>query len=675
MARLGFARLKIWPKLAMIGLTGMAIWNAVAGMQDRWAERAATLASATAAAASQIDQSLRSAATLAAMIADLARDTPDPHRLGPVIDHTLRRSPTLAAVTVQDTKGDLLLEAHRDGSAAPPLSGFSPLTSVPLPPHAQLLSKDAPIPGGPALLALRVTSHALPGASPVIATLLIRASDLSSTTSLTGQPWLFSQDGILLAAPPQLPGTDAAPLIARSLQAGHIPLSAGGQARTIRQGSPYLLSASPAGDWPLTLVAEAPGLDLTTPLWRDAVTLLLTLAASLVLLGRGARRPPAHTPQQLPVQSLRHLIASVSHDLSNLLTIFTFDAEMAAVVDSASPAIAELSRSMLVATTRGGHYTQLLLAITESALLSPRPTDPHALIEAHRDDLGTCVSTGQRLRITLPQTSVAAGLAQIDSDILLICLRALIRRASRNADPADEIRLVVERPSQSGPAFLRVAVEDTAPSSHPIPDHQPQTPFDLLQVAESGGIELAAACGFARQSGGRFRLEAAPGRRGRVVLEFPIHGATQTAPMRLLPAIIPAPSRPSPRVRVLLVDDHVGVLASIARGLRRNGYDVVTAGSSAEAEHAAGGGVDVLVTDVVLHDAVDGWALAARLRARLPGLPVVYLSGFLSTRQAALMASDDLAAFLRKPVDPQELCNIIEGLRAQRETRRLIAAD
>lgn len=137
----------------------------------------------------------------------------------------------------------------------------------------------------------------------------------------------------------------------------------------------------------------------------------------------------------------------------------------------------------------------------------------------------------------------------------------------------------------------------------------------------------------------------------------------------------PAPVSPiaADLVRILVVDDKAPVRESIARRLRSCGYDVIEAADAVSADRLVRAGVDVMITDIVLDDAQDGFALAARASAHDRLLPIVFMSGFMTARQPEILAGDDLAEFLRKPVNGAELQTVIVGLLALREARRMDA--
>lgn len=106
---------------------------------------------------------------------------------------------------------------------------------------------------------------------------------------------------------------------------------------------------------------------------------------------------------------------------------------------------------------------------------------------------------------------------------------------------------------------------------------------------------------------------------------------------------------PVPPPLILVVDDDEPVRHIVARTLRRQGYRVIEAASGTDAIAR----VDTLderlalvVSDVVM-PGMDGGALAARLRERQPGLPVLFVSG--TSEFAPESAGTGPAGFLAKP--------------------------
>ena len=82
--------------------------------------------------------------------------------------------------------------------------------------------------------------------------------------------------------------------------------------------------------------------------------------------------------------------------------------------------------------------------------------------------------------------------------------------------------------------------------------------------------------------------------------------------------------------KILLVEDEVLVRELLALELTEAGYHVLEAadGDEALAHLAAGHDLTLLLTDIRLPGAHDGWAVAAAARANRPDLPVIYITGY-----------------------------------------------
>ena len=110
---------------------------------------------------------------------------------------------------------------------------------------------------------------------------------------------------------------------------------------------------------------------------------------------------------------------------------------------------------------------------------------------------------------------------------------------------------------------------------------------------------------------------------------------------------------------VLVVDDEEDIRQLVAKMLRHGGFDVLEAGSAAQAAevYAEQGSVDVVVTDVIMTGET-GPALAERLRLVSPDLKVLFISGGSRDR----MHSTPRTAFLAKPFTIAEIVGSVTAL-------------
>jgi DNA-binding response OmpR family regulator len=113
--------------------------------------------------------------------------------------------------------------------------------------------------------------------------------------------------------------------------------------------------------------------------------------------------------------------------------------------------------------------------------------------------------------------------------------------------------------------------------------------------------------------------------------------------------------------KVLIVDDSVDLLGILETALRRSGHDVRAAANREEADAIARDFYpDVLVVDWNLADGMDGIELTQVLRARLPELPAILITGYPSEALKTDAAGARIWPVLTKPLEWAELKGAIE---------------
>ena len=115
---------------------------------------------------------------------------------------------------------------------------------------------------------------------------------------------------------------------------------------------------------------------------------------------------------------------------------------------------------------------------------------------------------------------------------------------------------------------------------------------------------------------------------------------------------------------VLVVEDEVDLLFTIALSLELNGYRVVKAASGEEAlEMVEQVRPDAVVLDIRL-PGIDGWEVLNRLQeaGRFPAMPVVLLSAQVDAATAARAVEIGCHAHLAKPFSTAELRDVLRQL-------------
>ncbi|MBI5423558.1 MAG: response regulator [Opitutae bacterium] len=134
--------------------------------------------------------------------------------------------------------------------------------------------------------------------------------------------------------------------------------------------------------------------------------------------------------------------------------------------------------------------------------------------------------------------------------------------------------------------------------------------------------------------------------------------------MRDSSSLSPAPSDPSRRNAVLLLEDNEIIASMLTALLKSMSLRVIWCADGASAERVFAerhGEVLLVLADCRLPD-VDGRDVCARFRTRIPELPVLVTSGSVSGRGVAPLERNRLVEYLPKPYAPSEVLTRVRRL-------------
>jgi DNA-binding NtrC family response regulator len=118
--------------------------------------------------------------------------------------------------------------------------------------------------------------------------------------------------------------------------------------------------------------------------------------------------------------------------------------------------------------------------------------------------------------------------------------------------------------------------------------------------------------------------------------------------------------------RVLVVDDQAGVRTIISIVLRIHRFEIVEADSAAAAlKLFEQSNFDLAIVDIFLQG-TNGSDLIAALRSRVPGLPVIAISGMTALDFLSEMSELSDVVCLQKPFRPPDLMRAIEAVQGSR---------
>ncbi len=124
----------------------------------------------------------------------------------------------------------------------------------------------------------------------------------------------------------------------------------------------------------------------------------------------------------------------------------------------------------------------------------------------------------------------------------------------------------------------------------------------------------------------------------------------------------------APRSRVLVVDDDLALVQTLADGLGDRGYDVVGTASSSEAVQRMGEAFDALVTDLRM-PGTDGLGLLAASRRGAPERPVIVMTAHGAVDSAIESIRRGAYHYLTKPFKVEELSLFLDRAVAEARLR------
>ncbi len=367
------------------------------------------------------------------------------------------------------------------------------------------------------------------------------------------------------------------------------------------------------------------------------------------------------------LEAVGQLTGGVAHDFNNLLTVILGNSEMLAS-DLRDPDQVRLVEMTAAAARRGAELSRRLLAFARRQPLEPAGVDVNQLLDTMHGLIRRTLPEDIEFRCALDPEPWPAFVdhGQLENAVLNLCLnsRDAIDGVGRLTIETANVRLDDEYAVAHGDVapgdYLLLAVSDTGAGIEPaIVDRIFEPFFTTKQFGAGSGLGLSMVHGFVKQSGGHLKVYSEVGHGTTVKMYLP---RADRVDERTETGVADRDLRGTERILVAEDDEHVRQVA--AEHLRRLGYDVTEAsdGSAALAEIQRGGRFDLLFTDVVMPGTMSGRELAEAAVELLPGLGVLYTSGYTENAIVHHGRLDPGVHLLAKPYGLQELARRIRSL-------------
>ena len=390
------------------------------------------------------------------------------------------------------------------------------------------------------------------------------------------------------------------------------------------------------------------------------------------------------------LRALGQMAAGIAHDLNNILAAVLARVELLRFRVS-DPETRETLKTLETAVTDGAHVVRRLQDFARQRARSPLvPTDlaravqetlemtrPRWRDEPQRqgrvievrtalDGVPHILGNAPEVREAVTNLILNAVDAMPQGGVLTLSARALPGRtgdlATRQSGSLESgAAQLPDRPIAQLPGveWVELTVTDTGIGMSEEIRRRIFEPFFTTKGVHGTGLGLAVVYGIMERHGGHARVASAPGRGSSVTLQFQVALGPVVARQEASATLA------GPR-RILLIDDDPWVRESLSDLLRTVGHHVTEAdGGGAGLAHLAESPVDLVLTDLVMPE-VSGWDVARAIKSRLPGLPIVLMTGWGDQVVKEASQRGLVDRVLGKPFPLEEILRVIRELTADR---------
>lgn len=367
--------------------------------------------------------------------------------------------------------------------------------------------------------------------------------------------------------------------------------------------------------------------------------------------------------QSKKMEAVGQLAGGVAHDFNNMLTIIAGHGDLLAEDSTLTDDQRRSIEQIRQACVRASSLTAQLLAFSRRQVMQPKVLNLNDVVANVEPMLRPLV--GEHITLF---TVLSPGLGHVRADPnqleqVLINLTMNARDAMPDGGTLtietggcdlDEDVINRQRLDARPGRYVSLRVADTGVGMDEQILSRIFEPFFTTKPKGKGtGLGLSTVYGIIKQSGGTIAVCSRPGQGA----SFTIYLPRVEEPACADNTDTKSPDAFEGTETVLVAEDEPGVRSLVRDSLRLKGYTVLEAGNGTEALALAerhSGPIHLLLTDVIMPQ-MNGRELSERLKARRPGLKVLFMSGY--TDDAVLrhgVVTEDLQ-FIQKPFTPSAL--------------------
>jgi PAS domain S-box-containing protein len=367
--------------------------------------------------------------------------------------------------------------------------------------------------------------------------------------------------------------------------------------------------------------------------------------------------------QSQKMEAIGQLAGGVAHDFNNILTVIHGHASLLLANDPAGGHTSRSAQQIAQAAERAAGLTRQLLAFGRRQVLQPRRLDVNEVVGNMTKMLVRLLGEDVTLQVDYSETPafIHADVGMIEQVLLNLAVNSrdamakggLLSLQIQNVE-ISTASVAYHAEARDG-SFVCISAADTGCGIPPENLSRIFEPFfTTKEIGKGTGLGLATVYGIVKQHFGWIEVDSELGRGATFRIYLP--ACDQTAD--------PGEDRADRgQVRggtetILVVEDESLVRELVCTLLVAQGYRVLQAESGVKALQVwenAKSQIDLVLTDLVMPDQVNGRELAERLWSEKPDLKVIFTSGYSADVVGKDFVLGHGLQYLQKPYHPQKL--------------------
>lgn len=371
--------------------------------------------------------------------------------------------------------------------------------------------------------------------------------------------------------------------------------------------------------------------------------------------------------QSQKMEAIGRLAGGVAHDFNNILTVIHGHASLLLQHAGLIGSSVRSARQIAEAAERAAALTRQLLTFSRRQVMQPRRLNLNELVATMTEMLGRILGEDIALRVNyFPQDALVEADASMMEQVLMnlaVNARDAMPQGGALAVGISVVEIASTRCSPGGEAragkFVCLSVSDRGCGISPQHMSRLFEPFfTTKEVGKGTGLGLATVYGIIKGHQGWVEVESKVGQGATFRVFLPYVEAEAAAQPE-------SPSEPGVRggsETILVVEDEAPVRELVCELLAAYGYKVLQAESGRKALElwpTCRDRVDLILTDLVMPDRVNGRQLAEKLWAERPELKVIFTSGYSAEVVGKDFVLQPGVHYLQKPYPPNVLATKI----------------